>query len=83
MTCASTSSQHDGLDPLPVLLGLSREVRVLCSGCRRGTAALGLVVRIVERRVGASPVEIERRRSWRPAWLRHLTNRDETGRIVA
>lgn len=78
--CAFLTSTCDSLDLAPVRLGLRRNVIVMCAGCRRTAAAMG--VRIVERRVAQVPVAVERRRSLRPAWLRGDLSRDLTGLVV-
>lgn len=79
--CASLTSTCDGLELAPVRLGLRREVYVLCQGCRRTAAAMG--VRIIERRVADTHVSNDRRRS-RPPWLARLTARtDESWRLLA
>ena len=77
--CAAVTTTCDGLDPLPVKLGLRPDVLVLCAGCRRTAGAMGL--RVVERRVAAVRVAIERRR-FVPPWLANLRGRDETAAVL-
>lgn len=80
--CQGNTSACDGSDLAPVRLGLRRDVFVLCSGCRRTAAAMG--VRIVERRIESVPVAVERRGRTRPAWLDRLTARaDDSWRLSA
>jgi hypothetical protein len=72
---------------MPVRIGLRRELLVMCAACRTVAAAMGssvapVVVHVVERRARVVDVATERRH-FRPAWLRNLTARDETGRVAA
>jgi hypothetical protein len=43
---------------------------------------MGAAPTIVDRRVASVPVTVDRRR-FVPAWLRNLSARDETGRLLA
>lgn len=81
--CPGNSAAHDGLDILPVKVPLRAEPRLLCAGCRAGYAAMGMAVTVIERRVEQVPVETDRRRAYRPAWLRHLTAREDGSWRVA
>jgi hypothetical protein len=76
--CAGNTTMCDGLDLAPVKLGLRPQLIVMCSGCRRAAAAMG--AHIVERRVAAVPVAIDRRRFVAP-WRRSLVARDLTGAL--
>jgi hypothetical protein len=58
-------------------------VTILCGSCASSLMAIGMSLTPVERRVADLPVLTERRRIRRPAWLAHLTARDETGRMAA
>lgn len=80
--CRFNTAGHDGLNVMPIRLGIRRDIQLACEGCRRVIAVSGMV-RVVDRRqVDVTPA-VERRRSFRPAWLSRLVSRDETGRIVA
>lgn len=81
--CRERASTHDGLDVLPVKLPLRREIEPMCAGCRATFAAMGADVIVVERRIEDIPVEAERRRIPRPAWLRNLTAREDGSWRVA
>lgn len=78
--CQGHTSLCDGRDLMPVKLGLRRVLLVMCAGCRSTMLAIAV---IVEQRQREVPVTADRRHSFRPAWLTHLTARDETGRMVA
>lgn len=81
MSCHFNTPAHDGRDILPVRLGLRSDVQICCAGCRAHIAASAFL-RVVDRRVTDLPV-IHERRGFRPRWFSNLTNRDDTGRIVA
>lgn len=62
-------------------IGLSTRVHIYCAQCAATVARYGAYIQPVERRVDDVPVETERR-AWRPAWLRNLTAKDMTGRVL-
>lgn len=77
--CEGQTTSCDGVDLLPVKLGLSRHVKVFCRGCRSGAADMGL--QVVERRVASRPVAHDKRR-FVPAWRRSgRIARDLTGAL--
>jgi hypothetical protein len=79
-SCTYNTPAHDDRDILPVRLGLGRDVRLACAGCREHISA-STYLRVVERREASVPVARDRRR-FVPAGLRNLTGRDETGAVL-
>lgn len=73
--CRGNTSACDGRDLLPTRLGLAQPT-LICGACREVAASMGVLVRTVDRRVTEIRVDVERRR-FRPAWLRHLTARED------
>lgn len=66
----------------PYAYALARRTTLLDDGCAKQLFQIGMGLTPIERRVADIPVADDRRR-FVPAWLRHLTARDETGRFAA
>lgn len=66
----------------PYSYALGRRTTLLDDDCARKLSQIGMALTMIERRVADVAVTEDRRR-FVPAWLRGLTNRDETGRVVA
>lgn len=64
-------------------LALRGTLRVFCQSCADSLIGLGMAWEPVERRQVVLPVVTERRKTFRPAWLRNLRDRDQTGLVLA
>jgi hypothetical protein len=71
--CTGATAACDGIDVRPVRLGISHREHPMCAGCRETLAAMGAIVRIVERREAPRG----------PRWLQRLTASDRTGELIA
>jgi hypothetical protein len=67
-----------GIDLHCYKLAFRNQFSVLCSDCAASLTRMGLGLTLVDRRETNLDVTIERRRTFRPAWLARLTARDET-----
>lgn len=77
--CFFNTPAHNGNDILPVRLGMRRDVRLACFGCRTHISESGFL-RIVERRVATVEVAQDRRR-FVPTWMRNLVAVDRTDHV--
>jgi hypothetical protein len=80
-TCAQAGCLNTDLKAYRIGMGPRAIIRALCQSCAASLSAIGLAITPVERRVEDIAPVVERRRSFRPAWLSRLTARDNTGRI--
>lgn len=80
-TCAQAGCRNT--DVSLYKLALRQQWTLLCPACHASLTAIGMPLIPAERREQDVPVVDERRRSFRPAWLRNLRPKDLSERLIA